>query len=178
MQFTTRITVEDFVEAYRLQCKSLHRTITSTLVYIFAAIFWIFFAGAWISERLRPDDLFLGQDPHVSQLTVLPAAIGLLAWILIFRVFVPYGARRQYKKLKSLHGEISNEVTPEGLMQRTSSGSYGFSSWKDFSYWRESRRAFIVVYPSKIFCMIPKTGLTEEQLGEIRSTLAAALPKK
>jgi hypothetical protein len=179
MQFTSRITEDDFVDACRLQLQSTHRTIASVIAYTAAAIFWLFLLAGWISERLHPADRdFLGQNPAAFRATVLPAAVLLALWILIFRVITPYVARHRYRRAPYLHDEIANEVNLDGLAQKTSSGSFGFIAWKDLSYWRESKQVIIVVYPMKIFCILPKSNLNENEQAQLRSILAAALPSK
>ena len=178
MKFTTRITEADFVAAHRLNCKSLHRQIASGIAYTFAAVFWIFLICAAISERSHPGELFLGENPHEFRHLLFPGAILFLVWILAFRVYPPIATRRKFRNAQNLHEEILNEVTAEGLWQKTGGGSYGFSRWQDLSYWRESERIIIVVYPTSVFCLLPKSGLSSDQCAELRGILAAALPQK
>jgi hypothetical protein len=178
VKFTTRITEADFVAANRLILKSWHRTTSSAIAYTFAAVFWLFLVCAAISERIHPGELFLGQNPSEFQRLLFPGAILILLWILAFRVYPPLATRRRFRQARTLHGEILNEVTAEGLWQKTDGGSYGFSRWKDFSYWRESERIIIVVYPTNVFCLLPTSGLSPDESSELRGILAAALPQK
>ncbi len=178
MKFTTHITEADFVAAHRLQCKSLHRRISSAIAYTFAAVFWSFLICAVISMRNYPGELFLGQDASGFVRLQFPVAILLLLWILAFRVYPPLATRRKFRQARTLHGEILNEVSADGLWQKTSGGSYGLSQWQDFSYWRESEEVIIVVYPTNVFCLLPKAGLSFDQISELHGILAAALPQK
>ena len=179
MRFTTRITEDDFVAACRLQLQSTHRTIAGAIAYSLAAIFWLFLLAAWISERVHPGTGdFLGQSSAAFRTAILPAAILFAMWILIFRVLTSFVTRRRFRKTPSLRDAIDNEVSLDGLTQMMSSGSHGFIAWKDLSYWRESKRVIIVVYPTNVFCILPKSGLNDSQQAELRSILAAALPSK
>jgi len=178
VKFTTRVTEADFVAAYRLKCRSLHRRIASAIAYTFAAVFWLFLVGAAISRHNHPNELFLGQNASEFLNLLLPTAILLLVWILAFRVYPMFATRRKFRQSKVFHGEILNEVTAEGLWQKTSSGSYGFSKWQDLSYWRESEEIIVVVYPSDVFCILPKASLSSDEQAELRDILAKALPQK
>lgn len=178
MKFTTRVTEADFVAAYRLKCRSLHHRIASAIAYTFAAVFWSFLIGAAISEHNHPDELFLGQDVSEFLHLLWPGAVLFLLWILGFRVYPALATRRKFRQAKSWQGEILNEASAEGLWQKTSGGSYGFSQWQDFSYWRESEEITIVVYPSDVFCILPKASLNSDQQTELRDILMKALPHK
>ena len=178
MQFITKLTEDDYVEACRLKLKSFHRITASAITYSLASIFWLFLIASWIFRLLHPGDLFLDQNATAFQTAVLPGAIALLLWILAFRILVPYLTTRKFRKAKNLHGEMVTELNSEGLKQTTSEGSYGFSRWADYSFWRESEQIFIVVYPTNIFCLLPKSALTAEQQSEVRVILTAALPKR
>jgi len=178
VRFTTHVTEADFMAAYRLLCKSLHRRIASAIAYTFAAVFWSFLVCAAISERTHPCELFLGQNASEFQHLLFPGAILILLWILAFRVYPPFATRRKFRQARTLHGEILNELTADGLWQKTEGGSYGFSKWKDFSYWRESEQIIIVVYPTNVFCLLPKSGMGSDQCAELRGILASALAQK
>jgi hypothetical protein len=178
VKFTTRVTEADFVAAYRLKCRSLHRRIASAIAYTFAAVFWLFLIGAAISRHNHPDELFLGQDVSEFLHVLLPGAVLLLLWVLAFRVYPAFATRRKFLQAKSWQGEILNEASAEGLWQKTSGGSYGFSQWQDFSYWRESEEIMIVVYPSDVFCLLPKATLSSDEQTELRDILMNALPQK
>jgi len=178
VRFTTHVTEADFMAAYRLLCKSLHRRIASAIAYTFAAVFWSFLVCAAISERSHPGELFLGQDAPEFVRLLFPGAILILLWILAFRVYPPFATRRKFRQARNLHGEILNELTADGLWQKTEGGSYGFSKWKDFSYWRESEQIIIVVYPTNVFCLLPKSGMGSDQCAELRGILASALAQK
>jgi hypothetical protein len=178
MQFTSKLSEAEYMGAYRLNCKSPYRAIANAIAYTVTSLFWIFLIASWIFKALHPSDPFLGQNVSAFQKAILPGAFGFLLWVLFFRVYTPYDTRRKFRKTRSFQIEVLNEINSEGLMQKTSEGSYGFSRWADFSHWRESEQMFIVVYPTGIFCMIPKSAVTSEQQNEVRNILTAALAKK
>ena len=178
MRFTTHVTEADFMAAYRLLCKSRHRQIASAIAYVFAAAFWSFLLCAAISERTHPGDHFWAET-HPSSCACSfrePSSFssGFLRSGSTF--LLPHAA--SFVRREPLHGEILNEVTSEGLWQKTSGGSYGFSQWQDFSFWRESERIIIVIYPTNLFCLLPKSDLNSDQCAELRAILASALPQK
>lgn len=178
MQFTTNITEDEYIDANRLKTRSLQRTAASFLAYFLTAAFWILLIGAWITEHIFHANILLGQNAAELQSTLFPGAIAFLLWIIAFRAYPIYSARRKFRNAQNLRGDLFQEITSEGLMQKTAHGSYGFSRWQDFSYWRESKKMFIVVDPTNVFCMIPKANLSREQRNEIRSILTAALPRQ
>ena len=178
MKFTTHLTEADLVAAYRLKCKSLHRSIASGIAYTSAAVFWLFLIAAVSSEHNHPGELFLGQDARRFVYLLFPSAILLLLWIVAFRVYPPLATRRKFRQAKSFQGETLNEISLEGLWQKTSGGSYGFTKWQEFSYWRESEEIIIVVYPSDVYCLIPKANLSSDEVKELHDILTKALPKR
>src|SRR6266702_4607630 len=105
MRFTAKLTEEDYVAACRLKLKSVHRTIASASAYTLASVFWLFLIAAWIFRLLHPGDLFLNQNVSAFQGAVLPGAVALPLWILVFRVYVPYANRRKFRKARNLQGE-------------------------------------------------------------------------
>ena len=115
MQFTSKLTEDEYMEAYRLHCKSPYRAIANAFAYTLAGLFWIFLIASWIFKALHPNDLFLGQNVSAFQQAILPGALGILLWVLFFRVYTPYDTRRKFRKTRSFQIEVSNEINSEGL---------------------------------------------------------------
>lgn len=178
MEFTYQLTEDDFVAANQLKLKSVHRIITSVVVYSITTFFWIGLTAIWINPWLHPHAPHLGQDASALQSSLLPGALSLALWILIFRVFSPYFMRRKFRKAQNLRGEFISVLNSEGLAEKSSKGSSTFSPWADFAYWRESKTMIIVVSPTDVFHMLPKSGLSDPQQTELRAILTTALPKK
>jgi hypothetical protein len=178
VKFKTHVTEADFVAAHRLQRKSWHRVMAGAIAYSLGAVFWLFLICAAVSEWTHPGGMFLDRNASEFVRLLFPGAILLLLWILAFRVYPPFATRRKFRQTHTLHGEILNEITAEGLWQKTAGGSFGFSQWHDFSHWRESEEIIIVVYPSDVFCLLPKSGLSLDQCDELRHIIAATLPQK
>ena len=63
--------------------------------YTLAGLFWIFLIASWIFKALHPSDLFLGQNVSAFQKAILPGALGILLWVLFFRVYTPYAHATQ-----------------------------------------------------------------------------------
>ena len=105
---------------------------------------------------------------------------GLMALFLFgfLWIYLPNRIRRQYRKDPSQQGEMFVQLSSEGVSEKSLIGSSINRSWNVCSYWRESKRVIVLKTQSGIFYIFPKTCLNAEQLNELRTTLAAHLPKK
>ncbi len=102
-------------------------------------------------------------------------ALGLFGF---WWVYLPYRERTRYRKDPGQRGENVVQLSPEGISEKSSRGSNASHPWTLCADWRESKRVIVLKTKSGIFYMFPKSCLSSEQLEELRSTLAAHLPKK
>ena len=89
MQFTSKLTEDEYMAAYRLHCKSPYRAIASAFAYTLAGLFWIFLIASWIFKALHPSDPFLGQNVSSFQKTILPGALAFCCGFSFFASTLP-----------------------------------------------------------------------------------------
>jgi hypothetical protein len=164
MEFTTKISEQDYIAGYRLAHKSVLMTMLSVWLYVLFAWFLYIFVMGLIFAPKNPSTAFNG--------LIVLFLLGYL-WI-----YLPYRVRRCYRKDPIQQGEIAVQLRPEGVSEKSSMGSNSSYPWTVCSHWRESKRVIILMLQSGIFFIFPKTCLSTEQQSELRSILAAALPKK
>ena len=164
MEFTTTISEQDFVAGNRLAQKSAFWTVLSVWIYLLLAWSIYVFATGLIMEPKSPHVVFDG--------------LMLLGLSGFWWVYLPYQMRRRYRKDPSQHGENVLRLGPEGVSEESSTGSTSSHAWTVCSDWRESKRVVVLKTHSGIVYIFPKVFLSAEQLEELRSILAAHLPKK
>jgi hypothetical protein len=162
MEFTTKTTEQDYVAAYRLRFKPFLTVFNAAFFVLFALLLY-FCAVVFIDYPNNPWNYFFA--------FMLPCLLG-------FRMYIPYRVRRIYRTGLNQQGEAVNELTSEGISKKSSEGSLLYFPWAVCSRWRESRRVIIVIAQFGICLVYPKTSLTTAQQDELRSILAAHLPKK
>jgi hypothetical protein len=88
---------------------------------------------------------------------VIGGLAGGLSVFLIWRYLVlPIQTRRNYRKYKAIHGEITVELLEEGL-RFTSPDADGKLIWPNILKWRQND-SYILVYPMPRLChILPKS---------------------
>jgi hypothetical protein len=180
MEFTTKITEQDFLDAYRLRCNSLVfiQRIATFILYLLTAFCGTLIVYAIIRVSPRPEDREVVNSLFVILLDVLPLEILTFVYVLFLKLYTPYRVRRLYRKDPSQHGENVVQLGPEGLSEKSSIGSNVHFPWAACAQWRESRRVVVLMLQSGLYFIFPKACLSAEQIGELRSILAASLPRK
>jgi hypothetical protein len=163
MQFTVRISKQDYRAALRLKRKNMRRAIFA--VFALDAGLWIF----WMVSVLRGE--------LVRANSVFSQALIFLAYPLFCVMFLAWSTSHTYRRNRNIQGQFVYEVTEENLSYKSESGASAMSPWSSLNFWRESKRVFILVYPSGVFQIIPKSRIGEGQVDELRSILAKHLRK-
>ncbi|MDE3199914.1 MAG: YcxB family protein, partial [Acidobacteriota bacterium] len=172
MEFTAPVTERDYVRAYWLNCKSGFRTFASILIYLATAFFWTIVIASWIYAKIHPVSNS-GQYAQVVASILLPFAVLLSLWILIFRVLVPFVVRGRYRREGLAGVNVSFNVHEEGLHIQPSKFAAEMTSWSHFRYWRESPELIVVGINLKKYCILPKGTLDIEQQNTLRAVLIA-----
>ncbi|MGO9317505.1 MAG: hypothetical protein ACLPXT_04030 [Terracidiphilus sp.] len=178
MEFTTRITEQDYLMAYRLRTKSTSTTICFIIIYAFAALVAMRIISAFVVKYQNPQDLSAAQDFVAISINLMPILILTFFLTLFYYVFIPFNLRKKYRKTVHYREGIVQKLSTEGISETTSVGSFVSYSWSFCDYWRESRAVFVLILQSGIYFTYPKACLSAEQQNELRVILAAALPKK
>jgi hypothetical protein len=178
MEFTVRLTEQDYIEAYKLKRRSKFRLITRIFVFAMFALFWTTIGAAfWIEHRPSHDPSRVEAAVAMRE-SLQPGAWFLSAFLLLYVFGIPWLLKRQYRKNDNLKAEFFNEVTAEGITQKSSKGSSSHTLWNAFRSWRESDRVMIIEFPSGLYLVLPKSEMSPDQQTELRGIVAAALPKR
>jgi hypothetical protein len=134
---------------------------------------WMYLLLAWSVYVFAIGLIMEPKSPHVVFDGLI--ALGLFGF---WWVYLPYQERIRYRKDPSQRGENVVQLGPEGISEKSSMGSNASRPWTVCSRWRESKRVIVLMTQSGIFYMFPKACLSTAQQDELRSVLAAHLPKK
>jgi len=165
MEFATTISEKDFIAAYRLVHRSVFLTVWFTCLS--AVLVWEFFESAltFVAGPMNPlNDFFI----------IVNICLLGLVWL-----YLPYfRPRGRYRKDPAQRGEMAVLLSGEGVSEKSSLGSNLFFPWTACARWRESRRVIVLRVESGVYFIFPKACLSAGQQDELRSILAAHLPKK
>jgi hypothetical protein len=178
MEFTTAISEQDFIAAYGLRCKSSFRTVINAFIYVLVFVLLFLHASAFTSEHTHPGDATAARNASLVEQDIFPLEVACLFYILGFKVYLPYRMRCIYRKDLNHKGEMAVQLSPEGISERSSTGSKVYFPWNTLAQWREAKRVIVIMAQSGLYFIFPKACLTADQLGEIRSILLSTLQKK
>jgi hypothetical protein len=157
MEFASRISAKDYRSALRLKRKNLYR---------------IVYAAGVLDVALWAVFVFRSATGDIAGATsIFPQASILLVWASLMLMILPIQAHLGYRKNKNIQSEFNNSATEHGFSYKSSSGSSGEAPWSSFSFWRESRTVILLVFPSNIFLICPKSCLSVSQLEEFKGIL-------
>jgi hypothetical protein len=158
MQIEYELTYKDFKEAF-----SVHRERTPAKRWILR-ILMILVIGFWVF-------LFWGSLLAHNTRSLMPFFLLAIIWIAFITSFRWWSIRRQFLKQPRAHGPKTLLLDSSGAQWRWDGGSMN-CSWKDYIRWVEGRSQ-ILFYTSPVgFNILPKRGLTPDQLNELRTMLA------
>jgi len=118
--------------------------------------------------------------PMVRDHSITPGVASLLwgSLLVCMPLLRNYQFRKQYRKNSLLHDRRSLDVDDTQLRFKTST-SESSSTWSSYTKFAENDRTFIVFQQgNQIFVPLPKRELSETQVAELRSLLAAHLASK
>ncbi len=177
IEFKTTVSERDYVDACRLADRTAYRAVSLKLVYVISALCLLACVYEFILEHIDYATSLAAHDPtfHESEMS------GFVAWclaLLLVRVYDSYRFRTAYRQTLDLWGETFVKLGPDGISERDSIGSNSHYPWIVCARWRESRRVFVLIPNSYTYLIFTKACLSAAQQDELRSILAAHLPKK
>lgn len=178
MEFTTRITEQDYLAAYCLKTKSTFSTIIFNSLYSLAALGGTAIIGTFIRTVLHLQDLSAAQNFTAVLDNIFPFECFAILCALFYKVYIPFDLRKKYRKTVSNRDVIVQKLSKEGISEITSAGSSVSYPWSVCEHWRESKGVFVLILQSGVYFTFPKAGLNAAQQDELRGILATALPKK
>jgi hypothetical protein len=176
--FATRISEQDYLDAYRLMIVSTFSKIMIVLTYVLFAVCGIEIIISFIGMKINPQDLIATHNFSTTLFNLLPCELVLFVLILNFNFYVPFRLRKKYRKDVNRRGETVQILSPEGISEESPAGSSLSHPWSVCGHWRESQGVFVLVLQSGIYFTYPKACLAQAQQDELRSILTAHLPKK
>jgi hypothetical protein len=200
MEFSYTISEAEFIQAWKLRMKSVRKRSALRKV-----IFWSFILVCllllWVVVQQKSNHA--GNQPPASEMSnncsaasVNPPTHGnpfltssfwlnvgpfvLLAslWVFLFFRFVPARLRKLYLNDPVMQGTFTVSVAPDSISVQNNAGSSGRATWNIYERWHEGKSVIILIIRSQTYLILSVSALSEAQRAELRSILAAALPKK
>lgn len=181
MEFTYKISEEDYVNAYILQAGNRSSALVKNISFwVLMAVCLLLLFG--VTQRLiqSPADAEDSAPIVMSSvvLNIFPAVVAA-GFFIFFRFFFPkIRIRRMYRGDPALQSEITLNVTADSIACQSSAGSTSQSAWNIYKCWSEGRGIITIAYHSGVYFVVSLAGLSEPRRAELRAILAAALPKK
>jgi YcxB-like protein len=178
MEITFRVTEEDYIDAYRLKCKTPWRKFAWACALAILLLLWTIVGASFLVEHLGRQGSSSTESATSMRANLAPATVIVTLGVLINSIGIPWLLKRQFRKNKNFNAEFTTEVNAEGITQKSSMGSSSHTLWNAFKGWRESEKMVIIEFPSGLYLFLPKSKLSTEQGDELRSILMAFLPKR
>ena len=179
MEFTVRVTERDYAAADSLMWR---KTATHVIVFsLYLAATIIVWAALGLDLfRLSSHSLEPSASAALRRSTIglTSSALWLAFGYVLFKAIRYIRQKLEYRKNTNLHRDISWNATAEGITVTSESGATSYEPWAVFKCWRETKRLFLLLFPSNVYYIIPKPSLGPTQQNELRSILGGALPRK
>lgn len=135
----------------------------SRLKYILMAVIVVFL----LAQILR--------DPQISTIAKLLPTIFLVG-IVAYQYFLgPKMARQGYERRIARIPRVLS-VDPDGVRFEDQAKMFQFCPWSAYNSWREGSLIFLLRGPQRITNIIPKHGLSPQQIDALRVLLAMHMP--
>ena len=143
-------------------------------------VFVFFFLFAYASSKHTSAGFSLAWQDFGRELPVklICAGIGAVFCFLVNGRNTRKWQTKRYKAFVALCPGTWQEFLPDRHLIEISGGETASVPWSSYTSWSEGNSVFILKTNSKGFRIVPKTGLNNEQLTEIKRILSAALPLK
>lgn len=170
MQVTSPLTIEELQEAKlyaipKLLRGSVRRRTNSTLKPSKLRLIYTGIVGVVVF-------LAFAANPSVSPAEKAPFLL-LIAAVVIFRLFyAAKSARKGYERQTERMPHVLS-VDADGVRFEDKNKAFQFRPWSSYKAWREGPLVFVLRGPQRVVNIVPKRGLTEEQLVQLRSLFAS-----
>ena len=132
-----------------------------------------FFCGGWIFGLVG---WHFGSDAGFDPLLAFGA--GILVWLAgLFLILanmrrqIPKRVRREFAEQRALRDEVELSWSDDGLTATTAHGHSQFG-WDEFRSWTENEAVFLLFHAERLFTVVPKRALSEDQVDELRRLLS------
>lgn len=127
-------------------------------------------SGAVVQER-SSGSFFARNHP-----LFIIAGVLILSWPYGVFVFFPRRLRRKYQANASMQGDFTLNITPDAVTLQYSGGA-DRTEWKVYEHWSEKKDVIWLGFPQGGHQLVGVAALSDAQRDELRSILAAHLPK-
>jgi hypothetical protein len=197
MEFSYRISEQDYTHAWKLRVRSLRkqRTLKTVMFWVFI-LACLFLLWAIINKTIGPkppdsappavtDSAPQAESngKHGIQAESLITSLGpflLIAgvWVFLVTRWMPSRLRKFYLNDPLMQGTFTVSLTAGSISFENTAGYSSRATWNIYERWREGKNVIILIYRSQTYLILNLAGLTEPQRAELRSILADALPQK
>ena len=102
--------------------------------------------------------------------------VALIAGIVVYQFFLgPKMARQGYERRIARIPRVLS-VDPDGVRFEDKAKMFQFRPWSAYQNWREGSLIFLLRGPQRVTNIIPKRGLSPQQIDELRVQLAMHMP--
>ena len=180
MDFTTKISEQDFLDAYRLRCNSLIvlQRIATISLYVLTTACGMVIVCAFMKAWEGSGDKDAVKSLFVVLFNILPFEILTFLYVVYLKLYIPFRVRRLFRQDPNHKGEMAVQLSGDGVSEESSIGPNVYFPWAACSRWRESRRVIVLIVQSGIYFIFPKACLSAAQQDELRSELATRLPMR
>ena len=116
-------------------------------------------------------------EDHTLGLSLLPAVV-VFALLGLLRFIYSRSVDRTYARDPSLQRESIADFDAQAIQFDDSSGATAKATWSHFNRYAEGQRVFVIGTPSRVFNIVPKSGMCADQQNALRSILAQHIPAK
>lgn len=88
---------------------------------------------------------------------------GLIGYIAVLNLLIPFNAKRQYKQHRALRNEISMTLSEQGINFKSESGESKLQ-WNDIYKRKNGKGIYLLYITSNMFHMVPSRALTNENV--------------
>ena len=192
MEFTYKVSEEDYWRAWRLRLKPPRTRVLRTVVFwafilICLLVLWRVVelnapitAGAGepaTTQQPEAPTQGSGTTAHSLLVNVGPFIVLIGFWALMLR-FGQWAPRRIYRKDPLMQGQYTVTITPESISTQNTAGTSTKRTWNIFASWREGKDVIVLIYYTGAYFILSVGGLSEGMRSELRGILTAAVPKK
>jgi hypothetical protein len=187
MEFTYRISEEDYVAARKLREKgSKKRSIASVVTQLWLLTLYIFLILQASSLDVAPQGA--GEPArmysiwgHIVQGTLLLAFLALAfvsCRIIFLHVFRSRSIRRKYAREYRMHSDIVIRITPQDYWIHYTFGQVNSSGWNVFKCWEQDADLLLLYYPSNLFVIVKMTELNGEERAQLLGIVGGVLKNR
>lgn len=90
---------------------------------------------------------------------------GVLTYILILTVILPFNAKKQFKQNRGLRDETTMQSHSEGINFKSEMGESKLQ-WQDIHQWKFSQHVFLLYITSALFYVVPERAINDKEAFE------------